>query len=62
MTTEKCPGVEQLAPLTLDLKVQDSNPTIGKVQLVTMQCFIAQRHSLSLLGHLDMTQVRDVKQ
>ena len=39
---------EWLALLTLDLKVPGLNPAGGRIQLMTLRCFIAQ--SISLLS------------
>ena len=44
-----------LAPLTSDHEVPGSNPAGGRIQLMTVRCFIAQNLSLSLFHRLHMT-------
>ena len=44
-----------LALSTLDRNVPGSNPTDGRIHLMTVLCFIAQSLSLSPFLHLDMT-------
>ena len=44
-----------LAPLTSDHEVLGSNPAGGRIQLMTVRCFIVQSISLSLFHRLHMT-------
>ena len=46
---------EWLAPVSLDHKVPGLNPTGGRIQLMTLWCFIAQSLSLLSFHQLYMT-------